>query len=121
MGYVNTYHRRINLCYNESYSDSSIYMRKVQQMASDKSVELYHLLLEKGFPDEFCKEVAYKYMNTDYTANRMLGYLYRMSQLTVEMVVDEMFAIISDRDRFMEKHMSEQAQARISQIYRDGL
>ena len=29
-------------------------------MASDKTQELYRLLLEKGYPTEFCREVAYK-------------------------------------------------------------
>jgi len=42
-------------------------------MASEKSREVYQVLKNKGFPEEFCKEVAYKYMNTDFTANRMLG------------------------------------------------
>ncbi len=90
-------------------------------MASEKSFTVYKLLFEKGFPDEFCKEVAYKYMNTDFTAERMAGYLYRYSQPSLEEVVDEMFAIISDRDRIVDKHRSEQAQARINEIYRDGL
>jgi predicted RecB family nuclease len=90
-------------------------------MASEKSREVYQALKNKGFPEEFCKEVAYKYMNTDFTANRMLGYLYGISQTSVEEIVDEMFAIISDRDRIVEKHKSEHAQARINQIYGDGL
>lgn len=90
-------------------------------MASEKSIEVYQALRKKGFPEEFCKEVAYKYMNTDFTATRMLGYLYRISQTSIEEVVDEMFAIISDRNRFVEKHKSEQAQARVNQIYREGL
>lgn len=90
-------------------------------MASEKSREVYQVLKNKGFPEEFCKEVAYKYMNTDFTANRMLGYLYRISQTSVEEIVDEMFAIISDRDQIVEKHKSEHAQARINQIYGDGL
>ena len=90
-------------------------------MASEISIKVYQTLTKMGFPDEFCKEVAYKYMNTEFTANRMLGYLYRISQPSVEEIVDEMFAIISDRDRLVDKHKSENAQARISQIYRDGL
>ena len=90
-------------------------------MALDKTSEVYRALQEKDFPDEFCAEIAYKYMNTEFTADRMLGYLYRMSQPSVEEVVDEMFAIISDRDRLVEKHRSEQAQSRINEIYRDGL
>ncbi len=90
-------------------------------MALDKSSEVYRALQEKGFPDEFCAEIAYKYMNTEFTSERMLGYLYRMSQPSVEEVVDEMFAIISDRDRLVEKHRSEHAQQRINEIYRNGL
>ncbi|MCI5730134.1 MAG: hypothetical protein MR304_01120, partial [Eubacterium sp.] len=69
-------------------------------MASERSKEVYRALVEKGFPDGLCKEIAYKYMNTDYTATRMLGYLYRMTDPSEEMVVDEMLAILDDRDRF---------------------
>jgi hypothetical protein len=90
-------------------------------MASEKSIEVYQVLKEKDFPEEFCNEVAYKYMNTDFTANRMLGYLYRISEVSLEDLIDEMFAIMSERDRMVEKHKSEHAQARINQIYRDGL
>ncbi len=90
-------------------------------MALDKSSEVYRALKKKGFPDEFCSEIAYKYMNTEFTSDRMLGYLYRSSQSSVEEVVDEMFAIISERDRLVEKHRSEHAQSRINEIYRDGL
>lgn len=90
-------------------------------MALNKSSEVYRALQEKGFPDEFCAEIANKYMNTEFTSKRMLGYLYRCSQPSIEEVVDEMYAIISDRDRLVEKHRSEHAQARINEIYRDGL
>ena len=76
-------------------------------MASEKSKEVYKVLLDKGFPEELCKEIAYKYMNTDYTATRMLGYLYRLEEPSVEMVVDEMIAILEDRERFRKKHEAE--------------
>ena len=48
-------------------------------MATDRSDELYRALKEKGYPEDFCREIAYRQMNTDYTATRMLGYLYRIS------------------------------------------
>ena len=54
-----------------------------------RSDELYHVLCEKGYPDDFCREIAYRQMNTDYTATRMLGYLYRVSNPRPEDVVDE--------------------------------
>ena len=88
---------------------------------AEKSKDVYETLLSKGFPDELCREIAYKYMNTDYTATRMLGYLYRMTEPSVEMVVDEMLAILEDRNRFMKKHEMEQAQAAINKIYNEGL
>ena len=90
-------------------------------MAAERTDELYKVLLEKGYPKEFCAEIAYKHMNTDYTATRMLGYLYRISQPRVEDLIDEMLAILSDREQIIQKKESERAQAVISDIYRNGL
>ena len=51
----------------------------------------------------------------------MLGYLYRVSQPRPEDVVDEMLAILSDRDAIIRKKESERVQAAINKIYREGL
>ena len=72
-------------------------------MASERTDELYKVLLDRGYPKEFCAEIAYKNMNTDYTATRMLGYLYRVSDPRIEDLVDEMLAILSDRDAIIQK------------------
>ena len=90
-------------------------------MPSDRSHELYKALKDKGYPDEICREIAYKHMNTDYTATRMLGYLYRVTSPRMEDVVDEMLAILSDRNAIMEKKASEHAQATINDVYENGL
>lgn len=90
-------------------------------MASEKTEELYRLLLRKGYPKEFCGEVAYRHMNTDYTATRMLGYLYRISDPRIEDLVDEMLAILSDRDEIIRKKEMERAQAVMNEVYRNGL
>ena len=90
-------------------------------MASERTDELYKVLLDRGYPKEFCAEIAYKNMNTDYTATRMLGYLYRVSDPRIEDLVDEMLAILSDRDAIIQKKEMEQAQAVINEIYRIGL
>jgi len=90
-------------------------------MASERTKELYKLLLSKGYPKEFCAEVAYKNMNTDYTATRMLGYLYRMTNPRIEDLVDEMLAILSDRNQIIQKKEMEHAQAVINDIYKNGL
>ena len=90
-------------------------------MASERTEELYKLLISKGYPKELCREIAYQHMNTDYTATRMLGYLYRVSNPRVEDLVDEMLAILSDRAQIIEKKESEQAQAVMNDVYRNGL
>ena len=90
-------------------------------MASERTDELYKVLLDRGYPKEFCAEIAYKNMNTDYTATSMLGYLYRVSDPRIEDLVDEMLAILSDRDAIIQKKEMEHAQAVINEIYRNGL
>ena len=90
-------------------------------MASERTDELYKVLLDRGYPKEFCAEIAYKNMNTDYTATRMLGYLYRVTNPRIEDLVDEMLAILSDRDTIIQKKEMEHAQAVINEIYRNGL
>lgn len=90
-------------------------------MASERTDELYKVLLDRGYPKEFCAEIAYKNVNTDYTATRMLGYLYRVSNPRIEDLVDEMLAILSDRDAIIQKKEMEHAQAVINEIYRNGL
>lgn len=49
-------------------------------MGSERTDELYKLLLIKGYPKELCSEIAYNILNTDYTATRMLVYLYRYTE-----------------------------------------
>ena len=90
-------------------------------MAAERTEELYKVLLSKGHPKELCAEIAYKHMNTDYTATRMLGYLYRVSDPRIEDLVDEMLAILSDRDAMIRKKEMEHAQAVMNEIYRNGL
>lgn len=90
-------------------------------MACEKTEELYRLLLHKGYQKELCREIAYKNMNTDYTATRMLGYLYRVTDPKVEDLIDEMLAILSDREQIIQKKEMERAQAVINDIYENGL
>lgn len=90
-------------------------------MSEKRTDELYRVLQRKGYPDDFCREIAYKQMNIDYTAMRMLGYLYRISDPRPEDVVDEMLAILSDRNAIIQKKEMEHAQTIMNRVYRDGL
>ena len=84
-------------------------------MPETRNDELYRALKHNGYPDDFCREIAYRQMNTDFTATRMLGYLYRVTSPRAEDVVDEMLAILSDRKAWIEKKQSEEAQAAFMQ------
>ena len=90
-------------------------------MGTERTDELYKVLLTKGYPKELCAEIAYKNLNTDYTATRMLGYLNRYTEPRLEDVIDEMIAILSDREEIIKKKEMEQSQAVINEIYRNGL
>ena len=90
-------------------------------MPSDRTRELYRALQEKGYPDAFCREIAYKYMNTDYTATRMLGYLYRVTSPRMEDVADEMLAILDDRNRIMEKKELEEVNRKWNEFLQTGI
>ena len=84
------------------------------------SIQLYNMMLERGYPENLCDLVT-RNLNTDYTATRMIGYLSHYSYLPEVEVVDEMLAILSDRNAIIKKKESEQAQAKINEIYRFGL
>ena len=77
---------------------------------SQKSMELYDILLKRGYPEAFCDQIT-KNLNTDFTAGRMIGYLSHYKKLPLEEIVDEMLAILSDRNRIMQKKKMESVNA----------
>ena len=85
---------------------------------SDKSKELYQLMVSKGYHEDFAALIATE-LNTEFTATRMIGYISRSGKLPMEEVSDEMLAILADRDRIIRKHISEHAQASINEMYRN--
>ncbi|MFQ7527476.1 MAG: hypothetical protein ACLRMN_07730 [Mediterraneibacter gnavus] len=91
-------------------------------MGTERTDELYKALLTKVIiRKNFCAEIAYKNLNTDYTAIRMLGILVSLHRAQIEDVIDEMIAILSDREEIIKKKEMEQSQAVINEIYRNGL
>ena len=72
------------------------------------SMQLYQMMLDRGYPENLCDLVT-RNLNTDYTATRMIGYLSHYSELPDVEVVDEMLAILSDRDAMIKKKESERA------------
>ncbi|MBR3183142.1 MAG: hypothetical protein IKF61_02170 [Firmicutes bacterium] len=84
---------------------------------TDKSIELYNLMVRCGYQEEFAALIA-KELSTEYTADRMMRYI-RRGPHSLEEVADEMLAILSDRDRFKAKNQAEYAQQKINELYRD--
>ena len=78
---------------------------------TEKSLELYEIMLRRGYPEPFCDQVT-RNLNTDWTAQRMIGYLSYYKTLPMEEVVDEMLAILSDRNRIMQKKELESTNAK---------
>ena len=83
---------------------------------TELSMQLYRILLERGYPEEFCDLIT-KNLNTDFTAKRMIGYLSHYSNLPEVEIVDEMLAILSDRNAIMRKKEMEHAQVKINELY----
>ena len=84
---------------------------------SEKSKLLYELMLRRGYPEEFTRLICQE-MNTDFTADRMIRYISREKH-SLEDVADEMIGIKEFRDRLVNKHISEHAQASINEFYRN--
>ena len=87
---------------------------------SPMSERLFEMMLDRGYSREFSDLIS-KNLNTDFTATRMIGYLAHYSSLPEGEVVDEMLAILSDRNALIKKKEMEQAQAKINEIYEYGL
>ena len=87
---------------------------------SEMSMMLYRIMLDRGYPENLCDLVT-RNLNTDFTATRMIGYLSHYSSLPDVEVVDEMLAILSDRNAWIQKKEAEKAQAKINELYCVGL
>lgn len=83
------------------------------------SIELYEILLDKGYPEPFCDLITQN-LNTDFTARRMIGYLSYHRQLPEGEIVDEMLAILSDRNCIMQKKELEATNAKWNEMMWNG-
>ena len=82
--------------------------------------ELVSAIKQLGFPGELGEGIA-KQLGSPKAMQRMLGYLYYEKPRSTELIVDEMLAICSDIDRWKDKKMAEEANARYNEILYYGL
>lgn len=86
---------------------------------SEESMKLYNMMLDRGYPEVFCLQVTQN-LNTDWTARRMMGYLSHYKKLPMEEIADEMLAILSDRNRIMQKKDMEEVNAKWNEMMWNG-
>ena len=86
---------------------------------SEMSMELYEMMLDRGYPEEFCDLIS-KNLNRDFTAGRMMGYLSHYQELPLEEIVDEMLSILADRNRIMQKKQLESNNAEWNRFLEEG-
>lgn len=86
---------------------------------SEMSMELYEMMLDRGYPEEFCDLIT-KNLNTDFTSGRMMGYLSHYQELPLEEIVDEMLSILADRNRIMQKKQLESNNAEWNRFLEEG-
>ena len=82
-------------------------------------MELYEMMLDRGYPEEFCDLIS-KNLNTEFTAGRTMGYLSHYQELPLEEIVDEMLSILADRNRIMQKKQLESNNAEWNRFLEEG-
>ena len=82
--------------------------------------QLVSVVKQLGFPKELGEQIA-KQLGSPKAMNRMMSYLYNVKPQSAELVVDEMLAICSEIDAWLEKKASEEANARYNEMLYYGL
>jgi len=85
---------------------------------SGKSRDLYGFMIKKGYDEAFSRLIS-MHMSTEYTSRRMMGYIAGRGNASPEDIADEMMAILGDIEKFKQKHISERAQEKINDFYRN--
>ncbi len=82
--------------------------------------ELLETIEAMGYPNALAKEIA-KNLGSEKLMRRMIGYLRMDRPTSAEQIVDEMLALMSDRERWIQKKEAEEANAAYNRILNQGL
>ncbi|MBR0152457.1 MAG: hypothetical protein IJM26_01630 [Lachnospiraceae bacterium] len=82
--------------------------------------ELLEAVRRRGFSEELGRAVADQ-LRTEKMMRRMTGYLRQVRPGSEEELVDEMLAILEDRERWVRKKTAEYYNERYNELLRDGL
>jgi len=93
-------------------------------MATESWKNAYRNLIiaitELGYPEEFGKQIA-KNLGSEKMMTRMCAYLHSANPRTAEEIADEMLALMSDRERWIQKKEAEEANRAYNEILLRGL
>lgn len=78
--------------------------------------ELMNAVIELGYPEEFGEVLAHE-LRGEKSMRRMASYLRQAQPTSPEDIADEMLAIVSERQRWVEQKISEHANASITAFY----
>ena len=81
--------------------------------------ELVSAIVRMGYPKEFGQVIA-RNLGSEKTMRRMNVYLHEAGPGSAEEIADEMLAIMSDRERWIQKKEAERANAAYNEYLRDG-
>ena len=82
--------------------------------------ELIGTIVRMGYPEEFGKLIA-RNLGSEKTMRRMTAYLHSAKPRSAEEIADEMLAIMSDRERWIQKKEAEYYNSRYNDLLNNGL
>lgn len=77
--------------------------------------ELIEAVKEKGYPEQLGKDIA-KNLGSEKTMSRMISYLHMADPHSAEEIVDEMLAIMEDRERWVSKKEAEYYNSKYNEL-----
>ena len=91
-------------------------MRSADRLREQAYLELAHEIVQLGYPEEFAQVLASE-LRSESAMRRMASYVRNAQPQSPEQIADEMLTIVEQRRRWVEKKMSEHANASITAFY----
>ena len=82
--------------------------------------ELIQTITRMGYPESLGEAVAAN-LRTEKMMSRMIGYLHHAKPRSAEEIVDEMLAIMDDRERWIKKKSAEYYNQKYNELLYEGL
>ena len=91
-------------------------MTRRDRLREDAREQLVDAILQLGYPAEFGVVLAEE-LHSEQAMRRMASYLRQAQPQSPEEIADEMLAIVAQRDSWVERKISEHAQASVTAFY----